>query len=293
VSSRLPPTRPGRAAPPDLAAIRGAIEQAVAAGTLCTDPRPREQAIGGVRCLRFAPAGLSPRATLVHFHGGGYRLGAPELAGPFAVRLAHRCGIEVVCPTYRLAPEHPLPAGLHDGISAIRGLHEESAGALILSGDSAGGGLAASLAVLSVAEGIRLDGLVLLSAWLDLTVTSASYAINEASDVLFSRAAATEAADQYLQSWPATHPLASPLFAKLAGFPPTFVNVGSGEVLLDDARRFHAVLQDAGVRAKLSEVVDMEHTAVVRDKRLTGAAETFDAVAAFIDRLLDDRSTKQ
>lgn len=286
----LPPERPGRAAPPELAALRRAMAQAVTSGTWQTDPPPRQQTLGGVRVLVFSPQQAS-RATIVHFHGGGYRQGAPEMAGPFAAALAARCGVEVVCPQYRLAPEHPLPAGLGDGLRVIRALHDARRGQLILSGDSAGGGLAASLTAVAVAEGIPIDGLVLLSAWLDLTVSSACYAANAATDPVFSRAAAAAAADEYLQGWAAADPLASPLFADPRGFPPTLVSVGAGEVLADDARRFAAALHDAGVSVELHEIPGMEHTAAVRSRALAGAEKTFEAVAAFIARLLANPSS--
>ncbi|MEO6093787.1 MAG: alpha/beta hydrolase [Novosphingobium sp.] len=289
--SRLPDERPGIGAPPRLAALRQAVAQAVGAGTWRTDPPAREMKLGGTRALAFAPHGTA-KATLVHFHGGGYGLGAPEMAGPYAAALAERCGVEVICPQYRLAPDYPLPAGLNDGLKVVEALRDAGCGQLILSGDSAGGGLAASLTALCVADGIKVAGLVLLSAWLDLTVSSDCYDANAASDPLFSRASAQDSSGLYLQGWPADDPLASPLFANLAGFPPTLVSAGAGEVLFEDSRRFHAALEAAGVPAELSVIPDMEHTAVIRDKSLVGAAETFDIVARFIDRLLADRSSR-
>lgn len=289
--SDLPPERPGCPAPPDLAAIRGAIAQAVASGSLESDPPACEQVIGGVRCLRFSSE-ATPRATVIHFHGGGFRLGVPELSAAFAAALAIRCGVDVVCPDYRLAPEHPFPSALSDGIGVIRELHATATAPLILSGDSAGGGLAASLAYMCHCEQVPLAGLILLSAWLDLTVTSPCYNENAATDPLFSRAAASESAEQYLQGRPADDPLASPLFADPAHFPPTFVSIGSGEVLADDGRRFADALRAAGVEVGLSEIEGMDHTNVVRGPDLPGSAETFAAVAGFIDRLLLGSATR-
>jgi acetyl esterase/lipase len=153
---------------------------------------------------------------------------------------------------------------------------------LIVSGDSAGGGLAAGLAALAAGEGRTLAGLVVLSPWLDLTVTSPSYAENARTDPLFSRAAAEEAAEAYLQGVAPSHPLASPLLGSFAGFPPTLVSIGEGEVLADDGRRLHAALRAAGVETRLCAVPDMEHVAVTRSLALPGAAETFAAVASFI-----------
>jgi acetyl esterase/lipase len=124
---------------------------------------------------------------------------------------------------------------------------------------------------------------MLLSAWLDLTAEAPAYQANAATDPLFSQASAVEAAELYLQGLSPRDPLASPLFAGLAGFPPVLVSVGEGEVLADDARRFHAALQAQGVASRLVAVADMQHTAVARSLDLPGAAETFEAVAGFVD----------
>lgn len=281
----LPAERRGRACPPELAQRRQGMAGAIAAGMWRTDPPAETLSLGGVRALRFAAPG-SARGTVLHLHGGGFRQGCPEMAGPFAAALAARCGVDVVCLAYRLAPEHPFPAGLADAWAALAALQATAGRPLILSGDSAGGGLAAALAALSAADAKRPVALALLSAWLDLTVTSRFYEINAGSDPLFSRLSATEAAALYLQGASPDHPLASPLFAASAAFPPTFVSVGEGEVLVEDSRRFAAALEKAGVTATLSVVPGMEHTAVVRDPALTGAAETFAALATFIDEVL-------
>lgn len=278
----LPPERPGREAPAELALRRQGMSGAIAAGTWRTEPPPQTVDLGGVRALHFAAPG-APKGVVLHLHGGGFRQGCPEMAGPFAAALAARCNVDVVCLAYRLAPEHPFPAGLADARAALSALQAAGAGPVILSGDSAGGGLAAGLAALAATDDTPPAALVLLSAWLDLTVTSRFYEINAASDPLFSRLSATEAAGLYLQGASAEHPLASPLFASLAGFPPTFVSVGEGEVLVEDARRFHAALRAAGVSATLSVIPGMEHTAVVRGAALAGSPETFAALASFID----------
>jgi epsilon-lactone hydrolase len=192
----------------------------------------------------------------------------------------------VVVPQYRLAPEHPFPAGLNDAWAALEAARAETSGALIVGGDSAGAGLAASLAVRAAANGgPRIDGLVLLSPWLDLTVSAPAYRTNASTDPLFSEESARVAADLYLQGSDPAHPLISPLFARPGAFPPTLTSVGTGEVLADDSLRFHARLTDAGIYSTLAAIDGMQHVAVVRDLALPGAAQTFAAVARFIDRI--------
>jgi len=273
---QVPPEREGHACSPDLAARRAGMDAAKAAGVWAVSPVPETLELGGRRTLVFRAPGPC-RGRLIHFHGGAFRVGAPEMLAPFAVALAARTGFDVYAPEYRLAPEHPFPAGLNDGWAALDALSGDGM-PLVLSGDSAGGGLAASLAVLAVARGVRLAGLLLLSAWLDLTVTAPEYDGNAASDPMFSRESAESGAQLYTQGFDRAHPLVSPLFADLGGLPQALVSVGTGEVLVADSRRFHARLIEAGVASRLSAIDGMEHTAVARSPELTGSAEAMELI---------------
>lgn len=273
------PERRGRPAPPELAALRQQMQAAALSGAWSTQPPAEPCIIAGVRALRFTAS--SPRGIVVHFHGGGYRLGCPEAAGPFARALADRCQVDVICPKYRLAPEHPFPAALNDGLAIVTALVAASALPLILSGDSAGGGLAAGIVASRAAEH-QYAGLALHSPWLDLTVSAPSYRNNAASDTLFSEELACKAADLYLQGYPAHDPRASAVFAVPDGFPPTLITVGTGEVLQDDARTFTRRLAAARVDVELVEIPAMSHTAPVRGLDLPGAAAAMAATIRFI-----------
>jgi len=283
----IPPERQGRAPDPDLAALRNQMGEGVAAGMFATQKPAEETQLGGLRCLRFTPQG-KPRAYILQLHGGGFRIGRPEFEGPLMERLTERCQVATAIPQYRLAPDAPFPAGLNDALTALNALAEEARDLpLIVGGDSAGGGLAASLGVLSQAGlAPKIDALVLLSPWLDLTVSAPSYAGNAATDQMFSKESADNAAELYLQGFDPTHPLVSPLLADLTSYPPTFISVGNGEVLRDDSYRFHEKLVALGARVELSAIDDMSHVAVVLGPDQVGAAETFEAVAAFVDGVI-------
>ncbi len=280
-SMELPSERLGRPASSELADRRRALAVAIAAGTWRTVAPVHEITIGNVQALRFDPR-HTPRGNLLHFHGGAFRIGAPEMVAPFAAALAAHCGVRVICPGYRLAPEHPFPAALFDGMNVIDALRGMSDLPIFLSGDSAGGGLTASLTALTASRGQPIQGLILLSAWLDLTLTSDSYETNAATDLLFSRTAASDAAGLYLQDVSAKDPLASPLLGSVVGFPPTLMSVGAGEVLAADSRRLHAKLRAARIESRLIVIDAMEHVAVTRNLSLPGAAETFAAITEFI-----------
>ena len=254
----LPAPRPSVCpTPPELAARRDAIAAAPAAARTPGVEVTRSE-YGGVSCVVCTPARAPhlprtprPRHTIVHFHGGGYRLGSPEQSTPFATRLAAATGSRVVAVRYRLAPEHPFPAALLDATAAYGAVLDDAPDGVIAAGESAGGGLAAALTLACVAAGVAVPrALLLLSPWLDLTVSAGTYAANAATDQLFSAASAAEAAAMYLQGHDPRDPLASPGFGDVAAFPPTAVFAATGEVLLDDALTLVHRLAVAGVEVR-------------------------------------------
>ncbi len=289
ITITIPAEREGREAPADLAERRGQMAAALAAGFLPGPVGPvAEETIAGRRTLRLSPANGSPRATLLLFHGGGYRLGAPENDARFGERLVEQCGIEVLIPSYRLAPENPFPAGFNDALAVLEEVARTKGSVpLIVGGDSAGGGLAAALAVYcGVNDGPQIDGALLLSPWVDMTITAGSFTENAATDMLFPEASAKIASDTYLQGFDQMHPIASPLFGDVSTFPKTFINVGAGEALRDDSVSLHEKLQAAGISSRLLVVPEMEHVAVVRNPELTGSAESFEAIVEYLEGVI-------
>ena len=217
------------------------------------------ETLGGVPCVVCQPG--DARATLVHLHGGGFRLGSAAGSAAFGTRMADAAHVRVVLVDYALAPEHPFPAGLHDALRVYDAVRAEpSSLPVLVGGDSAGGGLATSLVVAALAADLPLpSGVALFSPWLDLTVSAHSYGTRAESDLLFSAASATAAADLYLQGHDPRDPLVSPVLAELHGFPPTLLFVGSEEVLLDDALLLASALSRAGSTVALHSVAGMQH----------------------------------
>ena len=268
------------ATPEDLVARRAAAGSAQPAA-----PEPgvsvRPAALGGVACVVCTPA--HPGRTALYFHGGGYRLGSAERSTPFATRLAVAMGATVVVVDYRLAPEHPFPAALHDAVHAYDHLLHERPEAPVVIGDSAGGGLAAALVVAAKTAGMPVPrALVAMSPWLDLTCTADTFTSRAGSDRLFSREAAEQAAQMYLQGHQATDPLASPLFADLDGWPRSLVFASTDEVLLQDSTTFTALLASAAVpvTARFERAVPHAWPAVMPD--LPEAAVAVRAIGSFV-----------
>ena len=188
-------------------------------------------------------------------HGGGYELGSLRSDGELAARLGRASGMRVLFPEYRLAPEHPFPAAIDDVLAAWRWLRagqELSAGSIAVAGDSAGGGLAVALLVATRDAGQALPAAaVLMSPTVDLTSSGASMTERADQDPISTPAMLGQFAAGYLAGADPKTPLASPLFAALAGLPPLLIQVGTADLLLSDSERLAAAAAHAGVDVTL------------------------------------------
>lgn len=187
------------------------------------------------------PAGADPGRLLVWLHGGAFMLGSPASWTGFAARVAIASGVRLFLPDYPLAPEHPLPAALDAVTALVERLIGEGL-TVALGGDSAGANLA--VAAVQHMAGPRPCAVWLLSPYLDLTHSGASIARREALDPFVDPATMPATAATYLAGADPADPRASPLFGPVEHFPPTLIQVGSDEVLFDDARRFADRLGD-------------------------------------------------
>jgi acetyl esterase/lipase len=203
--------------------------------------------LAGLNTLVFSPSDPRP-GQMLFIHGGGYSRGSAHGHSPFVSRLAAKLNLKTRAIDYRLAPEHPFPAGLDDCEAAYKALRDGYDGPLVLAGDSAGAGLALALCVRLKAQGEPLpDALILYSPWCDLTNTAESMTTKSDIDPMFEGHWFPIGADYYAPDADRTQPEISPLFADFAGFPPTLIQVGSDETLLDDSTRLDARMADAGV----------------------------------------------
>ena len=212
--------------------------------------------VRGPRALS-ASAHDDESGVVLYLHGGGYVFGSPRTHRNLVSRISHVTGLPVLALDYRLPPAAILPGPIEDALAAYRHLLDEGHAPerIVVAGDSAGGHLALSLVLHALEAGLPAPAaLVLLSPWNDLTMSGDSMARNALLDPFLPPIALHRAARVALGGADAADWRSSPLFAPaelLRRLPPTLIQAGSTEVLLDDATRTAQRIADAGVRAEL------------------------------------------
>jgi epsilon-lactone hydrolase len=234
------------------------------------------------------PPSGTDAVTVVHFHGGGYCVGSAAEARDWAAHLSAQAGCRVVLPEYRLAPEHPYPAALDDARAVVAAaLGEADYRSVIVSGDSAGGGLAlaTALALAGSTDGPRLAGCILLSPWLDLCADRAGVPELVRRDVLLSPSWLEACAQAYAPIADRTQPMVSPLYADLAGLPPLLVQCGADDLLAPDAERLAARAAAADLDISYSQWPGMWHDFALQPDLVTAAARAVTEAASFVMRV--------
>jgi acetyl esterase len=217
----------------------------------------------------YRPVGVGQTApVLLWFHGGGWVLGSPRMYDPLCSHLAEAVGAVVVSVDYRMAPEHRAPQAVHDCVDATRWVATAGAqlGAdpslLAVSGDSAGGNLAAVVCQVVRDEGgpvIAHQALVYPAT--DATMSQPSVAEHAHAAVL-TREKMTTFRAHYLgdDGLAPDHPLVSPLWGRdLSGLPPALVQTADLDPLRDEGAAYAEALRAAGVPARLTNYLGAPH----------------------------------
>ena len=242
-------------APPTLAERRATFAPAGQPHPVPDDVLVTDVTADGVPAHWLEAPGTRTDRVLIFLHGGGFEFGSVRSDGELAARLGQAGGMRVLFPEYRLAPEHHFPAAIDDVIAAWRWLRADQrlpAGSIAVAGDSAGGGLAVALLVaLRDADEELPAAAVLMSPTVDLTSSGASMTERADQDPISTPAMLRQFASDYLAGADPRTPLASPLFASLAGLPPLLVLVGTADLLLSDSERLAAAADQARVDVTL------------------------------------------
>ncbi len=279
ISFKLP-----SALPLPVALLRSGMDQSAQLFKVRDDVRVEQLTLGGIRAERLSPQAKTDRVIL-HLHGGAYFAGSAKTHRAFGAEFAARANAMVYMLEYRLAPEHPYPAALDDGLAAYRALlaqgHEPRN--IILGGDSAGCAHILSLAIALREQGLALPAaMFMISPYVDMTLSAGSVTTLKSRDPMLTAHALQRGSDGYRGSIPARDPRVSPLFADLRRLPPMLIQVGSEEILWDDALRLAEFARAAGVSVD-SQVYDgMWHNFQMFNPYLIVANKALDQIAGFI-----------
>jgi epsilon-lactone hydrolase len=246
--------------------------------------------LGGRPALELTTGADDGGHVLLYFHGGGYVVGSARTGASTVAPLVVRTGFRAVSVNYRHAPEHPFPAAVEDGLAAYRELLDGGTrpDQVVIAGDSAGGGLTVATMMSARDTGLpQPAAAVLFSPWVDLTLSGESMRTKDGVDPIFTRERIKVLADAYVTEAERAAELASPIFADLRGLAPTLIQVGSNEVLLDDAIRLAARAGSDDVDVTLEIVAGVPH--VFQGWTGTGMLDEADAAMDRAARFVTER----
>lgn len=279
-----------RPRPADLAARRARLDGLGADYALPPDVTVEPVSAGGVPAEWTGTRAADPARVILFLHGGGYMAGSLASHRHVVARAGREAGARTLALAYRLAPENPFPAALEDALAGYRFLLDRGIAPerIALAGESAGGGLALATVLSLRAAGLPPPRCLWLSSpWVDLTLSGVTLDSKAAIDPLLSRAYLAELADAYLAGADPRQALVSPLAGDLAGLPPMLIQVGSAEILLDDALRLAGAAGAADVPVSLRIWPHMIHAWHLFHPELEEGRAALAEAGAFLRSRLD------
>lgn len=271
--------------------LRLALEQLCRAFPQNKEVEIRTLRLAGLRAEEIKPQTESTQ-LIFHIHGGAFFLGSLKTHRAFLTQIAARTQMQVLHVDYPLSPEHQHPEAIDALFDIYTTLLDQGVQSkdIILSGDSCGANLALALALRIQQEKLpQVSGLILLSPFLDLTLTSESLRYNAQHDALLSIETLETGIDYYVpKNMDKSDPTISPLFADLTGLPPILVQVGSKEILLDDAQRFKERAEQANVEVHFKIYTGMWHNFQMFSAWFDEAQQAIADLAEFAHQLDQD-----
>ena len=243
-----------------------------------------ESMLDGVPAEVVTARTARPGRTVVHFHGGGYCLGSARMMRTWAAHLSAQAACRVVVPEYRLAPAHPYPAALDDARAVLHVLlGEADPASIVVSGDSAGGGLALALVLAMRDAGDRLPaGCILMSPWLDLTRDRWALPELVRKDLLLNPPWLEACAAAYAEPARWADPGVSPLRASHDGLPPLLIQAASDDLLAPDAELLATSAAAAGTDVTYTRWPHMWHDFALLPGVLSAADSALSQSAWFV-----------
>jgi len=276
--------RPDAEEEPSVEQVRAGFAQMMKLFPVLPDAHCEAAKLGGVPVEWVSVPGSREDVAVVYYHGGGYVIGSLDTHRAAVSRIARAAGCRVAMVDYRLAPEHPFPAAVDDGVAAYEGALAEglAPGRVVLMGDSAGGGLTLATLIALRDKGAPLPAAgVAMSPWVDLELTGASAQPGAVDDPLVTRETLLRFTSYYAPDR-AAEPTASPVGADLSGLPPLLIQVGTLETLLDDAVRLAERARAAGVDVELERCEGLMHVWQLFGDGVPEAVEAIERIGAFV-----------
>jgi acetyl esterase/lipase len=249
--------------------------------------------IAGLHAEWYRPANAKSGKVFLYLHGGAYALGSCDSHRGLVTHIALAGNVATLLPEYRLAPENPFPAGLQDCVAVYKALLEKgySPKDIIVGGDSAGGGLTVATMLQLRHDGVPLPrASVLLSPFLDMTASGESMKTRAAQDPWFEPDNISVVTGHYCPDEDLRNPLLSPVFANVAGLPPTLIHVGDDEILLSDSTRIATLLKEAGVAVELTIYPELWHVFQLFIGAMPESRASVDAIGAYIREAFSERT---
>ncbi len=249
--------------------------------------KQKKQIIAQVPTVHIQPKTTKSGLGILYLHGGGYVVGSSKSHTKLAAQIGHAAQAQVWLPEYRLAPEHSSPAAIEDVIAVYKALlaQGQDPKKLVFVGDSAGGGLSLSTAIAIRDAGLPLPAaLVLLSPWVDLSLSGNSMKTHAAQDAMLSEDWLAWCAKNYCAQKSVTDPACSPLYAVLTGLPPILIHVGTEEVLLDDAKRLAEQAGKYGIPTNFRIYDQVGHVFQFHAGILKESNDSIERIGQFIDK---------
>jgi epsilon-lactone hydrolase len=247
--------------------------------------------IGGISAEWVLPRNADHNKVLLYLHGGGYTVGSAKTHRALVGAIAKAAGVCGLTPEYRLAPEHPFPAGLNDAYATYQWLLQTGHAPedIVLAGDSAGGGLCLALAQeLRAQQQPMPAGIALLAPWVDLNLSFPSIErLIDVNPTLYIREMRAWAG-HYAGDFPVEHPQISPIHADLSGLPPMLMQVSDMDSLIDENLFLAKKALAAGAKLEVQEWRGLLHVWQVFWRELPQAQEAVDKLSVFVKKTMAD-----
>ena len=240
-----------------------------------------ETTIADVKCYWFEPQNIGTENIMVYVHGGSFALGSINSHQAMVSHIAEHTKMKILFIEYSLAPEHPFPVAIHEIVNVYQTLLRTNPKSKItFIGDSAGGGLTVSSIHAMNKNKLELPlSIVLISPWLNLRCNTNSYKTRQHLDPILTQQNLLEYAQYYIGS---NGSLSDPAELLFSSFPPTFLLVGSNEVLYDDAKNFYDEIKPIQSHTTFKVYQNQTHVWLLTDISSDKSKEALQDISDFI-----------